>query len=311
MILLLGVPADAPLAMVHAELTKQGQAVVLVDQREVLKTEVDVTFCRDVAGTLQIRERVVDLGSITAVYLRSYGLDQLPVLRDLDRKGPEWLHAVNVTDTITAWTELSSSLVINRLSVMASNGSKPYQSRIIRAHGFEIPDTLVTTDPEAVREFWLRHGTVIYKSISGVRSIVNRLTAENAHRLSHLHWCPTQFQQYIPGNDYRVHVIGEEIFACEIVSEADDYRYASRRGLRTSLRPWQLPAPLAQRCRDLARNLELLVAGIDLRYHPAGEWFCFEVNPSPAFAYFENETGQPIAAAVARLLMMGNHPPPK
>src|SRR6516162_5825069 len=113
MILLLGVPADAPLAMVHAELTKQGQAVVLVDQREVLKTEVDVTFCRDVAGTLQIHERVVDLGSITAVYLRSYGLDQLPVLRDLDRKGPEWLHAVNVTDTITAWTELSSSLVIN------------------------------------------------------------------------------------------------------------------------------------------------------------------------------------------------------
>jgi glutathione synthase/RimK-type ligase-like ATP-grasp enzyme len=307
MILLLGVPADAPLAMVQAELTRQGQAVVLVDQREVLKTEVDVAFGHDVAGTLQIGERIVELSSITAVYLRSYGLDQLPALRDLDRKGPEWLHAVNVTDIITAWTELSSALVINRLSVMASNGSKPYQSRIIRAHGFEIPDTLVTTDPKAVREFWLRYGTVIYKSISGVRSIVNRLTAQNAHRLSDLRWCPTQFQQYIPGNDYRVHVVGEEIFACEIISEADDYRYASRRGLTTSLQPWQIPAALAQRCRDLARNLELPVAGIDLRYHPAGEWFCFEVNPSPAFAYFENETGQPIAAAVARLLMTRNH----
>lgn len=307
MILLLGLPADVPLAMVRAELIKQGQAVVLVDQREVLNTEVDVVFGREVYGTLRIGEQLVDLGSVTAVYLRSYSLDQLPALRDLDRKSPQWLHAVNVTDTISAWTELSSALVVNRLSAMASNGSKPFQSRIIHAYGFETPDTLITTDPDAVREFWLQHGTVIYKSISGVRSIVSRLTAENAERLSQLHWCPTQFQQYIPGNDYRIHVVGEETFASEIVSEADDYRYASRDGLKANLRAWQIPTELAQRCCDLARTLELPVAGIDLRYHPAGKWFCFEVNPSPAFSYYESETGQPIAAAVARFLMTGTH----
>ena len=307
MILLLGLPADAPLAMVHAELVKQGQPVVLVDQREVLNMEVDVTFGREVTGTLRIGEQLVDLGSVTAVYLRSYGLDQLPALRDLDRKSLEWLHAVTVTDTISAWTELSSALVVNRLSAMASNGSKPFQSRIIHAQGFETPDTLVTTDPDAVREFWLRCGTVIYKSISGVRSIVSRLTAENAERLSHLHWCPTQFQQYIPGHDYRVHVVGGETFASEIVSEADDYRYAGRKGHKANLRAWQIPPELARRCRDLAQTLELPVAGIDLRYHPAGKWFCFEVNPSPAFSYYESETGQPIAAAVARFLITGAH----
>jgi glutathione synthase/RimK-type ligase-like ATP-grasp enzyme len=311
MILLLGVPADAPLAMVRAELVRQGQSVVLIDQRDVLNFEVDVVFGHDVAGTLRIAEQVVDLGSVTAVYLRSYGLDQLPGLRELDRKSPQWMHAINFTEIISAWTELSSALVVNRLSAMASNGSKPYQSRIIQAHGFAIPDTLITTDPDAVREFWLRYGSVIYKSTSGVRSIVSRLTAENAGRLLHLHWCPTQFQQYIPGNDYRVHVVGEETFACEIVSEADDYRYASRKGLKTNLRAWQIPAELAQRCRVLARSLELPVAGIDLRYHPAGAWFCFEVNPSPAFSYYEAETGQPISAAVARLLITRNYSIPK
>ncbi len=172
-----------------------------------------------------------------------------------------------------------------------------------------LPDTLVTTDPDAVREFWFRNGSVIYKLISGVRSIVSRLTTENATRLSQLHWCPTQFQQYIPGNDYRVHVIGEEIFASEIVSEADDYRYADRKGVKTKIRAWDIPAALARRCHDLARSLELPVAGIDLRYHPAGRWFCFEVNPSPAFSYYENQTGQPIAAAVARLLMTRKEAP--
>jgi glutathione synthase/RimK-type ligase-like ATP-grasp enzyme len=303
MIALLGLPADAPLAMVRAELERLGQAAVFVDQREVLQTEIDVTFDRDVSGTLRIGDRVVDLGSVGAVYLRIYGLDQLPTLREFDRKSPQWVHAAAVTETISAWTELSPALVVNRLSAMTSNGSKPYQSQIIQAQGFAIPDTLVTTDPDAVREFWLRHGTVIYKSTSGVRSIVNRLTAANAGRLSHLHWCPTQFQQYIPGHDYRVHVVGDETFATEIVSDADDYRYAGRKGLKAELRDWPIPPELAERCCSLARTLALPFAGIDLRYHPAGEWFCFEVNPSPAFSYYEDTTGQPIAAALARLLM--------
>ena len=291
--------------MVHAELVKQGESAVLVNQGEVLQTEIDVTFGSTVEGTLRVGEQVVDLATVSAVYMRSYGLHQLPALRDLDRHSPQWLHAERVTEITAAWTELSPALIVNRLSAMASNGSKPYQSRIIQSHGFETPETLVTTDPDAVREFWLRHGTVIYKSISGVRSIVNRLTADHAERLSRLHWCPTQFQQFIPGNDFRVHVVGEETFAVEIVSQADDYRYARRKGLDVSLRPVEISAELAKRCRDLAGALELPVAGIDLRYHPAGKWFCFEVNPSPAFSYYENETGQPIAAAVARFLMAG------
>lgn len=196
-------------------------------------------------------------------------------------------------------------MVVNRLSAMASNGSKPFQSRLIETHGFETPDTLITTDPEAVREFWLRHSTVIYKSISGVRSIVSRLTADHVERLSLIQWCPTQFQQYIPGNDYRVHVVGEETFATEIVSEADDYRYAGRKGLEAKLRACEIPAELAERCRSLAQSLELPVAGIDLRYHPAGKWFCFEVNPSPAFSFYQEGGGQPIDAAIARLLIAG------
>ena len=306
MILLFGLPTDSPMAMVHAELIRQKQAVALVDQREILNMEVDVVFGREISGTLRIGNQSIDLESVTAVYLRSYGLDQLPALRGLDRNSPQWRHAVCVNDTISAWTELTSALVVNRLSTMASNGSKPFQARIIEAHGFGIPDTLISTDPDAVREFWLQHGTVIYKSISGVRSIINRLTAEHADRLALLQWCPTQFQQYVPGHDYRVHVAGEETFASEIVSEADDYRYAARKGQNTTVRACQLLPEVAERCVTLARTLELPVAGIDLRYHPAGKWFCFEVNPSPAFSYYEHQTGQPIAAAVARFLTAGN-----
>ncbi len=51
-----------------------------------------------------------------------------------------------------------------------------------------------------------------------------------------------------------------------------------------------------------AHGLDLLVAGIDLRRTTDGAWHCFEVSTAPAFSWFEDHTGQPIADAVDELL---------
>jgi D-alanine-D-alanine ligase-like ATP-grasp enzyme len=64
----------------------------------------------------------------------------------------------------------------------------------------------------------------------------------------------------------------------------------------------QLPANIAQRCVTVTSELGLVVSGIDLRRTPEGRWFCFEVNTCPAFSWFEDHIGQPIAAAIARYL---------
>jgi glutathione synthase/RimK-type ligase-like ATP-grasp enzyme len=186
---------------------------------------------------------------------------------------------------------------------MASNGSKPYQAELIRAAGFDVPDTLVSTDPAAVLEFRERCGSVIYKSISGVRSIVSRLCVDDRERLDDIANCPTQFQQYVRGVDYRVHVVGDAVFASEIVCGSDDYRYAGRQGLEAEIRPFAIEPGLAKRCVGLASRLDLPVAGIDLRRTPEGRWYCFEVNPSPGFTFYEEATGQKIADAIAALLM--------
>jgi glutathione synthase/RimK-type ligase-like ATP-grasp enzyme len=211
-----------------------------------------------------------------------------------------------MTDALSCWLETTPALVVNAPSAMASNGSKPYQAQLIAAHGLRVPETLVTTDADAVRDFLDRHGDLVYKSVSGIRSIVSRLGAEKLDRLDLLRWCPTQFQQYVAGDDYRVHVVGEEVFACRIASRADDYRYAARQGGHADIAAWDVPAQLADTCRRLARTLDLTVAGVDLRLHPDRGWYCFEVNPSPAFTYFEDATGQEIGEAVARVLMEGS-----
>jgi glutathione synthase/RimK-type ligase-like ATP-grasp enzyme len=157
----------------------------------------------------------------------------------------------------------------------------------IRRAGFSVPDTLVTTDPGAAADFCDKHGDVIYKSVSGVRSVVSRVTPERRAALPAVSACPTQFQRYVPGVDYRVHVVDGDLFVCELSSGADDYRYAERQGKELRRREAVVPSDCAARCLSLASNLGLRVAGIDLRRTPEGEWFCFEVNPSPGFNFFD------------------------
>jgi len=134
---------------------------------------------------------------------------------------------VELDDALISWCELTPALVVNRPAAMSSNESKPYQAGLIAAAGLRIPDTLITNDPEQAEAFWAEHRDVIYKSCSGVSSVVQRFNPADRERLRKLRWCPTQFQRRIAGVDYRVHVVGEEIFACRIESGADDYRYDS------------------------------------------------------------------------------------
>ena len=121
--------------------------------------------------------------------------------------------------------------VVNRAGGAFSNNSKAYQALMVRQCGLLTPPTLVTNDPEAARRFYEQwNGEVIYKSLSGIRSIVRRLQAEQFARLSLLPNGPAQFQAFIPGENVRVHTVGDHVFATRVYSEAVDYRDAARNG---------------------------------------------------------------------------------
>jgi glutathione synthase/RimK-type ligase-like ATP-grasp enzyme len=304
LILLWGLRQDRPMARVLAELERRDVPHAFVDQRAVLDSEIELDAGAVVGGTIRVAGRSVDLAAVTAAYVRPYDAWRIGAVARAGRDSPELRHALAFDDTLWLWSELTAARVLNRPSKMAGNQSKPYQAQTIGAHGFRVPDTLLTTDADAVRAFRERHGSVVYKSISGTRSVVSRLSDEDETRIADVAWCPTQFQQYVPGDDHRVHVVGDEVFCARIASQADDYRYSARQGASLSMTTVQLDDDCARRCRELADALGLRLAGIDLRLTPAGEWFCFEVNPSPAFTYYDRD-GQGIAEAVTRLLSDG------
>ena len=165
-----------------------------------------------------------------------------------------------------------------------SNASKPYQVSLCSEFGFKTPETLVTNLPEAARAFYdAFDGNVIYKSISYVRSIVQRMQPQDLERLDTLSNCPIQLQEAIEGFDVRVHIVGDEVFPSRIQAESSDYRYDKQ----AEVSAWDLPEEWAERCVKLARKLGYWLTGIDLRFTPEGEVVCFEANPSPALAWLK------------------------
>jgi hypothetical protein len=304
MILLCGIPTEPPVAMVTEALEKLGAPFRVFNQRHFADTHLVYEITNGaVDGWLELDGEGIPLASITGVYLRLMDHARLPELTELAKAAPERVACQALHDTLVRWSEIAPARVVNRTAAMASNNSKPYQAQLIRAHGFEVPETLITNEPALVRKFRAHHGRIIYKSISGVRSIVQTFQDGDLARLELIRWCPVQFQAYIPGTDVRVHVVGREVFPTEIASAATDYRYASQQvGAAAELKETRLPIEVEAKCVRLAQALGLAFAGIDLRITPDRRVYCFEVNPCPGFSYFEANTGQPISHAVARHL---------
>jgi hypothetical protein len=247
----------------------------------------------------------LDLADISGVFIRFIGMDghgpfaSIPV-------GFEETTLGECQAGLAAVLEDLPCLVVNRMWGAFSNQSKPYQGLIVRKVGLRTPHTLITSDPVAAQEFYEHYaGDVIFKSLSGIRSIVRRMQASDLERLPYLRNGVTQFQAYVPGDNIRVHTVGGQIFATRIRSTAVDYRYAHQEGADVELEPTTLPPQVAMACHQLATALGLALTGIDLKQTPEGEWYCFEVNPAPAFAYYEKQTGQPISAALVEMLRAG------
>jgi glutathione synthase/RimK-type ligase-like ATP-grasp enzyme len=247
----------------------------------------------------------LDLDQLTGVFIRYLGPEGRVPPPDIAPDAVPAMYCEYDTGLMALLEDLPCA-VVNRIGGGLSNNSKAYQALLVRQCGLLTPPTLVTNDPAAAHRFYEDcHHEVIYKSLSGIRSIVRRLKPEQLVRLSLLRHGPAQLQSFIPGENVRVHTVGHQLFATRVHSEAVDYRYASREGRNVEMEPTVLPPAIAESCLRLARQLDLLMTGIDLKETPDGEYYCFEVNPSPGFLYYEKYSGQSISTALAELLHHG------
>lgn len=297
MTLVMGLPNDPPLMAVAQALAAINAPHAVIDQRRLLQGSLQTWWNEGGAGgVMDVDGQQIPLDAVTGVYTRLTAWSTLP---EVVANPARLARAHEMYLAIENWLETTSARVLNRTSANDTNNSKPYQSLIIRDH-FHVPATLVTNDPAALAAFRSEFDQIIYKSVSGERSIVTLFSDGDAERLHLLASAPVQFQEYVSGVDVRVHVVGEQVFATCVESTAVDYRYDHSGAM--SMSAVDLADAVAAECVRLSRRLGLGLSGIDLRYCEDGRIVCFEVNPSPAYSVYEDATEQPIADAIARYL---------
>jgi hypothetical protein len=297
-----GLLQDPATRAVHDLLQAAGAAVTFVNHAAIARTVALYASDDQDRYRLVCEDMGHDMGAMSAAYLRPYDHRHFA-----DNAGPDGgtagpSGAELVHHLIGAWAEDTAALVINRPSAEATNRSKLLQARLIHECGFFVPESLVTNDVEQVRAFQARHGSLVYKSMSNVRSVVQELDPAALEALAPM--APVLFQQRLRGGNVRVHVVGETVFACAIQSDRVDYRYSDA----TTMQPISLAAETAERCTKLTRHLGLTIAGLDLIVDQDGQWHCLEVNPNPAFSVFERRGANDIARCVADLLLRGSSP---
>lgn len=303
MILFCGIASEPPVALAIAAAVRRGFEHLVFHQRQAQHCEIAVDHEDGrLTGRLWANEREWPLEKFTGVYSRLIETDALPENRQTRQADPLRIaRSVFLQQALSDWMEVAECRVVNRAAAMSSNVSKPYQAQLI-SRFFPTPPTLVTNNPGEAREFIRVHKRVIYKSVSSIRSIVREWSTADEQNLDKIKALPTQFQSFVPGTNIRVHVVGRNVFATEIGSAAVDYRYAQRDGFEVEMRPIKLPPDVAEKCRELAGHLRLPFCGIDLKLTEQNAYYCFEVNPSPAYSYYQNYTEQPIADALVDYL---------
>jgi glutathione synthase/RimK-type ligase-like ATP-grasp enzyme len=252
---------------------------------------------------------IVDLDRVTSVWWRRP--QPFALARDLtDLAARRFALSESATAFAGLWQTMSA-LWVNDPVKDAAAAHKPYQLALAEDIGLDIPETLMTNDPEAARAFWITHGgDVIHKQFLALPDTwreTRRLRPAERDLVGSVQLAPVIFQKHVDAvADLRVIAIGEELFAAAADLEGANYPTDVRLNLEIRYRPCALPDGIQRHLQTLMRRLGLEYGAIDLRLTPDGRYVFLELNPAGQFLYIEQMTGQPITAALASKLAIGS-----
>jgi glutathione synthase/RimK-type ligase-like ATP-grasp enzyme len=197
--------------------------------------------------------------------------------------------------------------------------------------GFQVPRTLVTSDPQRALAFHADcGGAVVYKVMTGPFMAAERLSRHDPDapepealqtpttlvgdaelaQIDSIRTVPALFQERVPKHvELRVTVVGDELFVAEIDSQSDERTQIDFRVDydAVAFRPGELPQEVADRCMALVRGYGLSYSAIDLILTPDGRHVFLECNPNGQFAFVEELVPElPLTAAVAARLLRGD-----
>ncbi|MBD6615597.1 MvdC family ATP-grasp ribosomal peptide maturase [Komarekiella sp. 'clone 1'] len=215
------------------------------------------------------------------------------------------------------WDSLRGAMWVDDLQRINAAENKLRQLRVAREVGLVIPRTLVTNDPEEVREFFFEvKEKMIAKLLTPLSSgmkgstffLYTRLVKEeDLLDAQTLRYCPMVFQEQIPKKlELRAVFVNGKLF----VGALDASRYAAFtqdwRRAKSEDCVWQtheLPTDVVDCLNAFMARFGLVFGALDLIQTPSGEYVFLEVNPTGEWGMLERDLGYPISEAIANTLL--------
>ena len=266
---------------------------------------------------LRSSDSSVHSDQISSVWYRRNVAPQLPA--HLDRYHQEFCTRESRAFLDGALASIRTDRWLSPPSAISRAERKMYQLSVANNIGFTIPDTATTNDDAFARQFTAARQTIA-KAVSsgyidsdkGYRAMFTAaLSADDLQDLNGLELAPVTFQEHIAKrSDIRVTVVGNHVFAAEIMSQthpssATDWRATDNPDLPHRIH--HLPTKLENLCIHLVKHLGLVFGAIDLALTEDDQYIFFEINPNGEWLWIELQLGFPISQRIAQWLF-NNHP---
>lgn len=303
---------DTTADYVVEELNQRGRSVFRCDPGDFPeRLSLIASLNRGWAGSLRLPERHIGLDEVGCVYYRRPTMFRFPAhLTDAERR---WSQAEagrgfgGILSVLPCW--------LNHPVDMARADYKPVQLTLAEAVGLSVPATLITNDPDEARPFVTVVGRAVYKPLAG-----SGIAEEGVHKLVYTNMVTEDdiddsvrdtahlFQAWMPkAYEVRLTVVDHQLFAVRI----DGDSVAAQVDWRTdypslSYSVVEVPDAIRRRVRQLVHRLRLRFGALDFIVGPDGTWTFLEINPNGQWAWLQDATGLPIAAAIADALVKGD-----
>jgi hypothetical protein len=233
--------------------------------------------------------------------------------------GPDRDFAVNEIEAgLGGVLRTADALWVNHPDANITASYKMLQLYRARACGWRVPQTLLTSRPDAAIKFARSLPELpVVKSIDRVVvestptvtrvAYARQLCTEELSNSEAVVGTLTLLQERIHRRrEYRVNVIGRELVSTEIaVPQNASGSPIDRRELPDDALSYcaiELSSDAAERCLSLVRSFNLQFAALDLIETPDGELVFLDLNPNGQWAWIELKTGQPIRRMLGELL---------
>jgi glutathione synthase/RimK-type ligase-like ATP-grasp enzyme len=297
---------------VQEELASRGVRSVRCDTDD-FPTELQLTarfHGRDELHVLRAASVELDARRVRSVWARKFWTHRLPDTFERPvREGCERESRAALLGWLSA---LDGVRWVNALEASSRAENKLRQLRVAAALGLQVPRTLVSNAPDAVRAFRGEIGPIVAKMLTPLSISMDRaarfvhttiVSDADLDHLDGLRFSPMVFQEHVPKQrELRVACVGARCFTGAIDASRSaegqvDWRRA--RPDETAWCPAELPPPVAQRLVELVRALGLVYGAADFIVTPAGEHVFLEVNPGGEWGMLERDLDLPIASALA------------